>query len=72
METNITGEVQIIEACLRTVSKFSHFEVHNICNGKVSILPYGDFNLIGIWLLVILGVCFVLISVIGVFKFIFD
>lgn len=72
METNITGEVQIIEACLKTISKFSHLEIHNICNGEVSILPYGGFDLIGIYFVISLGFAFILFLLVVLFKFIFD
>ena len=43
--TNITGEVQFIEACLKTVRGFKGVNIHNICNGEISFVPYGGLDI---------------------------
>lgn len=56
ISTNITGEIQLIEACLKTVRGFKGINVHNICNGEISFVPYGGLDiacvLVGFTLLV--------------------
>lgn len=45
ISTNITGEVQFIEACLKTVRGFKGINIHNICNGDISFVPYGALDI---------------------------
>ncbi len=68
METTITGEVQIIEACLKTINKFTTFEVHNICNGEVNILTYGALDLLGIYTFIAIVFGLLAFFVVGLFK----
>jgi len=41
---NIKGNVQLIEACLKETSNFSHVVVHNICTGTQHIVPLGFWD----------------------------
>ena len=41
MNQQITGEVQLIDACLKSVDRWGWTDIYNICDGTMQSLPWG-------------------------------
>jgi len=69
---NLNIDSKTLEQCLKTVSNFGSNTYQNICTGESSVVSWGNADWVGIIVLSLLGIGFVLVFLILMFKMIFD
>lgn len=67
-DMNLEGNVQLIEACLKTKHELTQRVIYNICDGSVTLIPHGALDYLPVIFVGGLVVCLTALSIKIVFQ----